>query len=305
MEYYFQLQFVRFKRLLVASGVHPAIGTLLILAGFLAGSYYLFYRVDWAAWIFMAIGLLVISQLGNKHRVEQLRWIFPAATLQRIRLLENGLAALPFALFLLGERHIYFAAFLIISAPVLVFMRSPDRIGFIIPTPFKRFPFELPAGIRKAWWMPVIIIFLLVKGIQVHNYGLSLSAMILIALTVMSFYAYPEKVYYAWIHALTPKAFLKHKIRTAWIGLSILCLPVWMAICIAFTDSIWVSSGILALGFVFLAFLILAKYSAYPHEMSIPQGLLVGLSLWFPPMLLFMVPVFYRQAIRQITPYLS
>ncbi|MCB0664046.1 MAG: hypothetical protein KDC24_14970, partial [Saprospiraceae bacterium] len=58
--------------------------------------------------------------------------------------------------------------------------------------------------------------------------------------------------------------------------------------------------GLQALGYLYLGTLILGRYAGYPKEMGIPQALLLGFSVWFPPMLVIIIPIFYKQAVKRL-----
>jgi len=59
------------------------------------------------------------------------------------------------------------------------------------------------------------------------------------------------------------------------------------------------------IGLHLLITIILAKYSAYPNEMSLPQGILFSLSLMLPPALFITIPLFYYQSIKSLTSILK
>jgi hypothetical protein len=58
--------------------------------------------------------------------------------------------------------------------------------------------------------------------------------------------------------------------------------------------------GIFFLGLLFLWTIILAKYSAYPGEMNLPEGMAIAFSLLFPPLLLAIIPFFYLKSITKL-----
>jgi hypothetical protein len=51
---------------------------------------------------------------------------------------------------------------------------------------------------------------------------------------------------------------------------------------------------------LFLWTVILAKYSAYPGEMNLPEGMIIAISIYFPPLLLAIIPFFYTKSIRKL-----
>ena len=78
-----------------------------------------------------------------------------------------------------------------------------------------------------------------------------------------------------------------------------------MAIGIAFLDYLGIAVIIFVVGYLCLTTIILAKYAAYPQEISIPQAILMGLGFSFPPFLLVVLPMFYQKAITSLQPILE
>lgn len=146
----------------------------------------------------------------------------------------------------------------------------------------------------------VLAYFVVFKAIQVNNYNLGIVTLGLVFLLMMSFYLKPEAKYFVWIYANKSTTFLKKKIVVAFISASILITPLLIALIIAFESNVIISVGVFLLGFVFLYSVILAKYSAYPNEIGVPQGILYTLSLWFPPLLLFVLPLFYKRSKQKL-----
>lgn len=305
MIFYFILQFRRIQRALLETGIRPVFGFPLILAAFIALSVYLFYKTEFARWIYTAIAASVLLRLGESGRVDSLKSLFPRRQYFAVRLLENSLAALPFLCFLLFKQQYPAAAALGVGSVLLAGVRFRQLSGFAIPTPFRKFPFEFPTGFRKSAWLFALAFFLLFKAIQVGNPNLGLVALALSFLVCMSFYIKPEDVFFVWIFAANSRVFLRKKIVGALICSSLLSFPVFAALAIAFTDHFAALLGIQFAGYVFLVTVVLAKYSAYPREMSLPQALFLGMSLWFPPFLFVVIPLFYKQSVKQLQPFLG
>jgi len=116
----------------------------------------------------------------------------------------------------------------------------------------------------------------------------------------MSYYFRPEHKYFVWIYSENSKGFIKRKILSSFVCAFLLTGPGMISICLAFPEYIMATIALYATSYVFLASIILAKYSAFPDEISLPQGILYAISLWFPPMLIFVLPVFYKQAKRKL-----
>ncbi|MCB0631007.1 MAG: hypothetical protein R2824_08855 [Saprospiraceae bacterium] len=300
MKYYFLLQYRRLERWVSALGVHPLIGYLIALVAFPAASRYLFVKTEFAVWIYLILCFSLLSALGERSRNDQLRSIFSKKDFLRIRLLENTLVALPFALYLSYEGLYYLAFGLPALSILLATFHFRYRIGLVLPTPFRRFPFEFISGFRRTFWLLLLAYFLLAKSIQVANFNLGLFALALLFFNGMSYYAQPEDEYFVWIYATDPKGFLNKKLFSALICISLLTAPLFLVLMLTNPDKWWIILGVQLLGCIFLWSMILAKYSAYPREINLPQAFLFGLSLWFPPMLLIVIPMFYIRSKKQL-----
>jgi len=90
------------------------------------------------------------------------------------------------------------------------------------------------------------------------------------------------------------------KIRTGVLHTTILSLPILIPLAIFFNTEITTLLTFLLLGYGYLLTVILAKYSVYPNEMNIPQGILISIGLIFPPFLIGLIPYFYHQATTQL-----
>lgn len=305
MGFYFTLQFRRIERQLEVSGIHPFLGILLLTLGFLAASKYLFYKTEFAPWIYALIGLSALFRLGESSRNEQLQLIFSRLDYYKIRMLENSLLALPFLFYFLYEQQFAFAIGLLPIALLMAIVKTRKVLNIKAPTPFWKFPFEFIVGFRNAWWAVALVYFLCAQAIRVGNFNLGLFSLALCFLLGMSFYYKPERVYFVWIFAFDGRGFIQQKIRAGLICMSILSAPVLFALLLAFPDKALFTSVVQVLGYFYLFSMIVAKYSAFPGEMNVPQALLYGLSLWFPPMLLLVVPIFYIQSKRSLAPILG
>ena len=300
MRYYFTLQLRRLQRWFAEIGIHPIIGISLSILGFALASKYLFFKIEYAVWIYASVALISVFKLNEKSRNQRLTLLFTKKDKMNIRLVENVLALLSFLIYLLYEGQYVWAIGLLSLSLILVFLDFNFATNRSLPTPFRNFPFENIVGFRKSILAIVLAYSLMIKGIQVDNYNLALASMGLIYFVFMSFYVKPESIYFSWIFSNTAQGFLKNKIIDAAICNAILIFPGFIALCIFFPSMYLFSIALLLIGNIFLISMILAKYSAYPKEINLPQALLFGLSLWFPPMLLITIVIFYRQSIRNL-----
>jgi hypothetical protein len=305
MKVYFRLQYLRFERWLQESGFHPVFGIILMVVAFIGLGQYSYFKTNYAPWILGLIAISYLIKIGAQDRIQQLKAIFPKDLFIKIRLLENVLVVIPFLLFFAFKGSWIPALSLMPIALLLVFWNQGLRLNRTIPTPFKRFPFEFIIGFRKSFPIILLAWFLVYKSIEVNNFNLGMAALGIVFLNNMSYFLKPESPYFVWIFSSSPSQFLKRKAWVAWICNSILTLPILVTLCIGYPENWWIPLLIQLVGYIFLVSVILAKYSAFPGEISIPQGILYALSLWFPPMLLLVIPLFYRQSLKNLKPFLK
>ncbi len=300
MKYYFSLQQLRLERKLREVGISPLLGMLGVGIIFVIFSTFLFSRTEYAAGIYLlfAIGLLI--SLGQKEYDSLLRQIFSKKEYLRIRIIENGIALIPFLIYLIFERQFIASLTLIPIGIVFSFWKPRPAPVFVLPTPFKKFPFEFIIGFRKTIWFILMDLLLMIQAFRVDNFNLAIFSFGLLFFTAMSFYIKPEKAYFVWINNRKTKVFLLEKFKVALICMILLCIIPYTALVFIYPENFFITTLVLLLGLLFLCSVILAKYSAFPFEMNLPQALLYGVSLWFPPMLFIVMIIFYRQSKRNL-----
>lgn len=305
MEYYFSLQFTRLKRWIKEIGVHPILGIVIALVLFLFISKLLFLRTNLANWIYPFLAISILINIGNNQHNRQLKIIYNQQKLNIIRLIENGIIALPFLLYLLYEKEFLIALILFFAAMLFALISLSSNFQRTIPTPFAKRPFENIIGFRKLFLLIALLYFVIFKAIQVDNYNLGVVSFGALYFIFISCYFKPEQKYFVWIFNDNTNGFFKRKILDAFICSSMITTPALISIIIFYPQNFIIPIAILLVGFIFLVSMIFAKYSAYPREMNLPQGILFGLSLWFPPMLLFIIPIFYRRSKQNLDPILE
>ena len=299
------MQIRRLNRTLKEIGIHPYIVYVLVLPVFVILSKLLFDKTEFADWIYIGIALLLGLRLTDKHRTEELVTLFPKKVFHLIRGLEHFALQLPFMLYLIYEQKFLFAGGLVLASCLLSLYRQQFGIGQVIPTPFKRIPFEFIVGFRQSVIFLLGVYFLLAKAIQVDNYKLSLFCIPVSFLICCSYYFIPEKTYFVWMFNMDTNQFLKHKIALGLFSGLIITLPLCIILMIAYPEVWYFILGLEMLGSVVLLTMILAKYSAFPNEMNIPQVILFVLCLVFPFLLPFAILIFYKQAKRRLIPILG
>lgn len=304
MKYYFSIQRTRLSRKLKDLGINPYIAGVLSVVVFIVGSKMLFIKTDFASWIYVSFLISLLVKLIDHNRINQLKNIFLKADYLKLRIIENSFLVLPFLLYLGYEEKWYFVMATFFLVPIFAFISNKRRWISTLPTPFRKWPFEFIVGFRKTFWLIGFAYFLIFKAIQIGNYNLGIFGLGLIFLICMSFYQKPESKYFVWIYNFSAKQFLLRKFVIAVIGAFILSILAWLALIIGFPENWLISSGVLGLGFVFQSSIIVAKYSAYPSEMSLPQAVFYVLSLLFPPLLLVSIWIFYKQSLKRLEPIL-
>ncbi len=220
-------------------------------------------------------------------------------------MVENGIVALPFLLYLLYEKEYLIALILWIAVFFVALISLNINSTKTIPSPFSKRPFENIIGFRKSFILIGLLYFILFKAIQVDNYNLGMFSFGAIYLVCMSFYLKPEQKYFVWIFNDNINGFLKRKIIDAFICSSILMIPALIGLVIFDHKNFFLPIGVSLIGLIFLVSMIFAKYASYPNEMNVPQGILFALSIWFPPMLLIVIPLYYKRCKQNLASILE
>lgn len=296
MKFYFNLQYKRFRRLLEHLGINLFLGIILGLACFFILSSLLFFKLEYANWIYLDFALIFIFKLTDSRRNNLQKLIFSKDDFFKIRLVENSIVAIPFFIYLLFELEFLVALILLLAIPFLAFLKFNLNWIKTIPTPFKKFPFEFIVGFRKTFWLLALIYFVIIKAIQVENYELSLFALIVIIFNCLFYYQKPEQEYFVWIHNFRTQEFLRRKWFTLLKCVFILSMIPLIALFVGFPEYWWITIFVYLLGNSILSSIIVAKYSSYPFGINIGHGILYFTSLIIPPLLIFTFILFYKKS---------
>jgi hypothetical protein len=300
MKDYFYLQFVMTNRKIKEVGINPLLGYMLSLVAFILLSEYIFQKSEFAKYLVALICISLVFKLSDSHRTDFLHTVFGDSLKKKIRILENLIVSIPFVAVLL-YKHAFPEAILLLVITILIATYSyHTHFNFSIPTPFSKRPFEFLVGFRKTFYIFPIAYTLTVIAINVDNLNLGIFSMMLIFLTSLSYFTKPEQAYYVWIHAETPKIFLMNKIITATKYSAFLVGPILISLLIFYPNEFKVIVLFFLIGMAFAWTIILAKYSAYPGEMNLPEIILLVFSLYFPPLLLAVIPFFYSKSARKL-----
>lgn len=281
-------------------GVAPILGYLFFGGLFFIGSFILFSRTPYAIYIYPFVAIACLSYLSETNRNDFLKSVFLDKDYQIVRVLENSLLVLPFCGFLLYQSQFLVALLLLLSSSIFAFININQSLNYTLPTPFYKLPFEFTVGFRKTFFAFPLIYFLTYKAIEVGNFNLGAFSLLLIYAVCMSFYIEAEKSYFVWIFAETPKEFLMQKMKTGLLYSTLLGVPVLLSLGFFFPIKIPILLGIMALGYLYLLMILLAKYSKFPHKISLPQSIIMFFAVGIPPLLLLIIPYFYSKSLQQL-----
>jgi len=285
-------------------GLNPILGYLLILTSFLVLSIYLFHKTEFAQYAYILISLALTAKLSEIGRNDFLKLCFNNTHYKLIRIAENFSVTLPFQFFLLYKQSFVGSVILVVLSLLLGLSSFKTSLNFTIPTPFNKKPFEFTVGFRNTFFIFPIAYILTFIAISVDNFNLGIFSLLLIFIVVIGFYPKPENEYFVWSFALTAKQFIIEKIKTALFYSTILCLPNVLTLCFFYYTNIVSLLAFYVIGCVFLMTIIFAKYAAYPDEMNIPEGIIIAISVAFPPFLFVFAPYFYTKALKKLERFL-
>ena len=286
-------------------GLPLLIGYTLLPFVFILLSNYLFEKTEFANYIYGLFALSLVSKLSEPKRNDFLKSIFNKSKYKKLRILENIIYCLPFTLYLIYQKQFVFSAMLILCVIIIMLFNFSTNLNVTIPTPFSKKPFEFTVGFRKTFYVFPIAYFLAYISISVGNFNLGVFSMLLIGLTCFSYYSKIENDYFVWNYNLSSKEFLIEKTKTCLIFFTLLSLPIIIALSISFFEEIDILIVFILLCYAYLTTIIFAKYSSFPNEMNMSQGILIAISFMFPPILLIFIPLFYSQSVKKLNTVLN
>ncbi len=304
MKEYFILQYKMTNRRLKDFGIKPVFGYLLIFAAFPTLSLFLFYQTKFAPYIYLFISLSLTSQLSETGRNDFLKLCFKNAHYKLVRIIENLLSSIPFLLFLIYKQFFIGSIILFILSLIFGLSNLKTSLNYTIPTPFYKKPFEFTVGFRNTFYLFLIAYLLTFIAITVDNFNLGIFSLLLVFLVTLTFYLKPENEYFVWSFALTPQQFIMGKIKTSLLFTSIISIPVVVTLCLFYYENIDAIIGFFIIGCAFIIMIVSAKYSAYPEEMNLPEGIILVLCISVPPLLLLFTPYFFLKAKNKLQRYL-
>lgn len=301
MKNYFRLQIKITNRKIDHFGLSPFWAYLLVVFLFCLSSFYLFYKLSFAPYIYVLMSISFLSKLSKKKRNEFLKTMSATKKFYvKLRLVENFIISFPFIFFLIYKQEFLFVLLLFFFSILGVFFNVKDNFSFTIPTPFTKKPFEFLVGFRRTFYLIFITYFLVFQSIVAQNFNLGIFSVLLLGVVVLSYYSKIENEFFIWIFRLSPKQFLLQKIKIAIFHFIILILPVFISLGICFSDELFNLALFFLLFCLYLITAIFAKYSNYPNEIHFPSAFFMGISFVIPPLILIAIPFFYNKSEQKL-----
>jgi hypothetical protein len=287
------------------TGLKPFLAYFILTFVFFGLSIYLFHKTEIAEYIYLLFAFTLVGKLSETGRNEFLRICFGGAQLKKIRIIENLICSIPFLSFLIYKQLYISAGLLLILTTILALVNFRTTLNFTIWTPFSKRPFEFTSGFRNTFYLFFAAYALTFIAVSVNNFNLGAFAMLLVFATTLSYYTKPENEFYVWAYNHTPRQFLFSKIKTAILFSSSIALPIALLLSFFFYQNIGLLLLLFLVGWLFLTAIIVVKYSVFPDEMNIPQAVLLALCLWFPPILLLLIPYLFRKSETRLSSLLK
>ncbi len=295
LKQYFSIQFTRLVRYFEERGFSVVLAIVLVIALFAGGTYLLDQRTSFAPWVILGIQVVLLFPLTSKKRYDHLQLIFKSKKVFKVRALENLLISIPFMVSLaVIDWKVAFASFL----PVLFLaLKMKYRVlPFSLPTPFQKIPVYFPSGFRKYLFGHLLTIVVAVFGISIQNYNLGIFSIVLNWLFIFGYFGKVEPLEYVWIYAKSPKKYLLTKVKEGIVASSIIILPFVLIFIVVDWTTWYIPLLIYVIGLINLINLILASYVSFPDEITLPNGILIAISLMLPPLAIVGIGYFYSKA---------
>lgn len=305
MKYYFTLQ----RQLLVRKshelGLNPLLGLFLVLACGIVLPFFLTPIAPRSGWILVVMAAWLVLQNSRRDKFDFLQLQFGRRRAHTLLALENGGLILPILSFLVIQLLWFQALFLAVIIALFSWMPLRPLVQKAIPTPYSRHPFEFAAGFRRSWWIYLGLTVWIIHGWSIGNGNLAFVGICLITLTQLANYLLPEDEVFIWNFAYTPSQFLWAKIRRA-VGQQLyLSIPFFAGHIVCFPDRAWLLLLLLVVGTTLFALLISMKYARFPLELSVVEAVFFCTCIFFPPLLLVFVPMYFQRACRNLENWLT
>lgn len=297
---YFKLQLRIAMRKMKEFGINPLLGFLVLIALTIVGSEYVFSKTNFAPWLIIFVVISIQLRFSETKRIEFLLLTFGQRRTFLLRLVENLLSAILFIIILIVHQAYIQIIILLIISTLIASGNYNYHFQLTIPTPFSRRPFEFTTGFRRTFYLYIFAYLLTGMGVMADNYNLAVFSLLLCLLVSMSFYLKPENEFYIWIYNQKPIRFLLLKIRTGIFHATIIIVPVLLTLLITYPLQAATTLLFAGLGLAFVSTIIVAKYSAYPNEINIPEVVLLVVCMYSPYLLVVIMPYFFYKSVRKL-----
>ena len=292
---YFRLQFILLKRKLKkATDINPVIIFIVLTVAFYYFSVLIFKKLifNYALLLYFAFALWALIKNQKLSKINFLKINLIGKDYLQINLIENILICIPFVTYLFYSLNLKYGFLLFIVSILFSFFPKNQKLNFVIPTPFKNYPFEFIIGFRKNFYIFIVIIIVFIQSIIVENENLGLISLLTLLYTSSFFYLQPEEKYYVWVYSLSPNKFIAQKIKIALINSFIISFPLILSLIIAYPSEILLILGVVVVGMLVIITSLITKYSNYPTELNIQQLFLIAISMIIP----FLIPIVFLYA---------
>lgn len=300
MKEYFALQFTMTNRRFRDAGVVPIFAYFILTIGFYILSNFLFKTTEFAVYLYPFLYINLIGRLSETQRCEFLTICFGDNQFKKIRIAENLFFTIPFVSFLLYKQLIIPILFILLVSLILALLNFRTKFHYTIYSPFSKRPFEFTTGFRNTFPLFIVAYLLVIVAASVSNLNLGIFSLMIVFGSSFSFYLSTENEYFVWSYNLNPRKFLINKIKTALLYSSALTIPIVVLLSFYFQQSIGLLFTFLLIGWGWVICTIVIKYSSYPNEINIPNGLLLALCLTLPPMLVILTPILFYKAEKRL-----
>ncbi|HRI00268.1 MAG TPA: hypothetical protein PK006_04375 [Saprospiraceae bacterium] len=303
---YFKLQYKRIYRSLRDWGFSPLLSLFLIPIIGILFVFYIQYKTEYPGPVLIVLGTVLINGVNQKQKLDFLRNSLGDKLLGKIRLIEGLLIVIPLGLICLLWLKDGISAMILLCIGVL---QSLVRVDFFpkisFPSLYALWPFEFTVGFRKTWFILLFGLSLVFIAHQSENVNLVFLSILLGSICFISFYAEPEHEYYVWIFNTTINRFLLIKIWTAFVCSSLYYLVILGLSFLCFNKIEFPVLILIAFSYLILFEMILSKYANFPHPISIPDSILLIISIIVPPFVIFTIPFFYKKSVRHLKSWLQ
>lgn len=301
---YFKLHFTLLLRSVRSTGIPLALCGAVFFATLFGLWWYALEHVLEVFCISLLILFTALSPLGYSDRTDFLKTTFSTVPFLIIRGIENAVVALPIALSLFFAHQIVYAFGVMVFALLWALVKNKHTSTYVLPTPFRNHPFEFISGFRQTWFMLLLPLALVYLSRAHDNINFALFGLVLYYLVFMTYYQRQEPQYFVWSYMGRAQSFLWKKMVMVLLHSSmVVSLPFLLTI-FYFPSAFFYCLAACLFGLSVLLTQLFAKYATFPHQATGAQAVYVGLCIWFPPMVLVIMPYLYMKAEKNLHPTL-